>query len=38
MDIVLSHSFVLRVVVRAEKPGALRFSDSVGIELEGSNE
>jgi D-erythro-7,8-dihydroneopterin triphosphate epimerase len=31
--ICLSHDGVQRVTVRVEKPGALRFADSVGIEI-----
>lgn len=38
MDMVLAHSSVSSVIVRAEKPGALRFSDAVGIELQDHNE
>ena len=32
-DICLSHERISRVRVMVEKPGALRFADSVGIEL-----
>ena len=38
LDLVLSHPLAANAVVRAEKPGALRFSDSVWVELSGSNE
>ena len=38
IDLVLAHEKVVHAVVRAEKPNALRFSDSVSIEIEGSNE
>ena len=38
LDIILSHSLVANATVQAKKPGALRFSDSVGVELSGQNE
>lgn len=38
LGIVLSYSLVAAAKVRAEKPAALRFSDSVGVEISGRNE
>lgn len=36
-DICLSQPLVLSAIVRVEKPGAVRFSESVGVEIERSN-
>lgn len=36
-DIILTEKRVQKVIVKVEKPGALRFSKSVGIEIERSN-
>jgi FolB domain-containing protein len=33
-DICLEQKLVQRVIVRVEKPGAVRFSSSVGVEIE----
>ena len=33
-DICLEQNLVQRVIVRVEKPGAVRFSSSVGVEIE----
>ncbi len=38
LDIVLSYSLVAAAKVKAEKPAALRFSDSVAVELSGHNQ
>ncbi len=32
--IILTEFIVVRVIVRVEKPGALRFAESVGVEIE----
>ncbi len=37
-QICLEHPRVLKTTVRVEKPGAVRFSQSVGIEIERSRE
>jgi FolB domain-containing protein len=37
-DICLSNPRVARALVRVEKPGALRFAQSVGIEIERSRD
>lgn len=37
-DICLEEAGVMRVLVRVEKPGAVRFSASVGVEIERSRE
>jgi FolB domain-containing protein len=37
-DLCLEDSAVRRVVVRVEKPGAVRFSSSVGVEIERSRD
>ncbi len=34
----LQEKGVLKVIVRVEKPGAVRFADSVGVEIERSRE
>ncbi|MFZ5808636.1 MAG: dihydroneopterin aldolase [Chloroflexota bacterium] len=34
----LSQAHVQKVIVRVEKPGAVRFSDSVGVEIERTQE
>ena len=34
----LQETNVKRVIVRVEKPGAVRFAESVGVEIERSNE
>jgi FolB domain-containing protein len=36
-DMVLSEPNVMKVRVKVEKPGAVRFSKSVGVEIERSN-
>ncbi|MBE2222264.1 MAG: dihydroneopterin aldolase [Anaerolineae bacterium] len=36
--LVITEFNVTRVIVRLEKPGALRFADSVGIEIERTRE
>lgn len=38
LDIVMDHDGVQRTVVRIDKPHALRFADSVSVELEKSKE
>jgi len=35
-EICLGESKVMKVIVRVEKPGAVRFTDSVGVEIERS--
>ena len=37
-DICLQENNVIKVIVRVEKPGAVRFAESVGVEIERSNE
>ncbi len=37
-ELCLQHKAVSRVVVRVEKPGAVRFSSSVGVEIERSRD
>ena len=37
LKIVLDDPLVISALVKGEKPGALRFSDSVGVEISGSN-
>lgn len=36
-DICLEQELVQRVIVRVEKPGAVRFAKSVGVEIERTN-
>ncbi len=36
--IILGEPYVHKVQVRVEKPGAVRFAESVGVEIERSNE
>ena len=36
--ICLEEKLVTRVIVRVEKPGAVRFADSVGVEIERSRD
>lgn len=36
-NLCLEEPFVEKVLVRVEKPGAVRFSESVGVEIERSN-
>jgi FolB domain-containing protein len=36
-NIILTEFDVERVIVRVEKPGALRFAESVGVEIDRSN-
>ena len=38
LEIVLAHPMVTAAEVYAEKPGALRFSDSVGVSISGKND
>jgi len=35
-DICLAEPKVIKVIIRVEKPGAVRFSESVGVEIERS--
>ena len=37
-ELCLQEENVTRVMVRVEKPGAVRFAESVGVEIERSNE
>ncbi|HSM72670.1 MAG TPA: dihydroneopterin aldolase [Anaerolineales bacterium] len=37
-ELCLQENNVIRVTVRVEKPGAVRFAESVGVEIERSND